>query len=118
MYTFLIVVHLLVSFLLVITILMQASKGGGLSGAFGGTGASSAIFGGRGAATFLSKVTTSLAVAFMVISVLISLLSAPRGKPESIIKREADRRSVPSANLPIPQGSIPEGESPVVPFSE
>ena len=118
MYTALIIIHLLVSILLVVTILMQASKGGGLSGAFGGMGGSSAIFGGRGAGTFLSKLTSSLAIAFMVISILISLISAPRGKPHSIIKREADRRTVPAANLPVPEGTIPEGESPIEPVSD
>jgi len=116
-YTFFIVLHVFTAIFLMLSILMQSSKGGGLSGTFGG-GGSGSVFGGRGAATFLSKVTTGLAVAFMVISILISLISIPRGKPTSIIKREADRRVVPSANLPVPQGTMPEGESPVAPSRE
>ena len=110
MYTFFIVIHVLVAALLTLTILMQSSKGGGLSGTFGG-GGGSALFGGRGAATLLSKMTTGLAVAFMVISILIGLMSAPRGEPTSIIKREANRRVVPSANLPAPEGSFDESSS-------
>jgi preprotein translocase subunit SecG len=106
-YTFLIVIYVIVAFLLVLAILMQSSKGGGLSGSFGGVGGS-ALFGGRGAATFLSKVTTGLAVAFMVISILIGLVSAPRGKPTSIIRQEANRRISPSADLPVPEGSLDE----------
>lgn len=113
MYTFLLIVHVIVSVLLMLAILMQASKGGGLSGTFGGVGGSS-LFGGRGAATFLSKVTTGLAVAFMVISVLIGLVSAPRGEATSIIRQEANRRTSPSAELPIPQGSSDQG-TPVQP---
>jgi len=114
-YTFLIIVHVLVAVLLTLTILMQSSKGGGLSGTFGGAGSGS-LFGGRGAATFLSKMTTGLAVAFMAISILIGLMSAPRGEATSIIKREADRRVVPSANLPVPEGTFEaedNGETPV-----
>lgn len=116
MYTFLIILHVLVSFLLVLTILMQASKGGGLSGTFGSVGGGS-LFGTRAAATFLSKVTTGLAIAFMGISILIGLISAPRGEPSSVIRQEANRRVVPSANLPVPQGSFEE-EAPEVPETE
>ncbi len=45
---------------------MQSAKGEGLAGgtAFGG-GLSGAVFGGRGAASFLSKATTVLAILFM-----------------------------------------------------
>jgi len=103
-YTFLLIVHVIVSILLMLAILMQASKGGGLSGTFGG-GGSSSLFGGRGAATFLSKFTTGLAIAFMAISVLIGLVSAPRGEATSIIRQEANRNTSPSADLPIPQGT-------------
>jgi len=112
-YTFLLIVHILVSIVLMLAILMQSSKGGGLSGSFGGVGGSS-LFGGRGAATFLSKVTTGLAIAFMVISVLIGLVSAPRGEATSIIRREANRRTSPSAELPVPEGIDDQG-TPVQP---
>jgi len=106
-YPFLIIIYVIVALLLTLAILMQSSKGGGLSGTFGSVGGS-ALFGGRGAATFLSKVTTSLAIAFMVISILIGLMSAPRGKPTSIIRQEANRRISPSADLPVPEGSLEE----------
>jgi preprotein translocase subunit SecG len=116
-YTFLLIVHVLVSVLLTLTILMQSSKGGGLSGTFGGAG-NSALFGGRGAATFLSKLTTGLAVSFMVISIIIGLMSSPRGDATSIIKREADRRVTPSADLPVPEGSFDEEGAAELPFAE
>ena len=54
MYGFLVFLHVITCLLLVGVILMQASKGGGLAGTFGGT--SNAMFGGRGAGSFLSKV--------------------------------------------------------------
>ena len=64
MNTFLIVVHVIVSAVLVIVILLQAGKGSGLGGAFGGS--SQAVFGGRGAQTFLGKVTSASAAVFML----------------------------------------------------
>ncbi len=56
---------------LTLIILLQDSKGEGLSSsAFGGAEMQS-VLGGRGAATFLSKLTTWLAIAFMVISLFL-----------------------------------------------
>jgi len=102
-YTFLIILHIIVSIILVLSILMQSSKGG-LSGTFGGEGA--ALFGGRGAATFLSKITSSFATAFIVLAILISIVSTPKGESTSIIKQQANKRIAPAAELPVPQGSM------------
>ena len=56
---------------LTLIILLQDSKGEGLSSsAFGGAEMQS-VLGGRGAATFLSKLTTWLAIGFMVISLFL-----------------------------------------------
>ena len=56
---------------LTLIILLQDSKGEGLSSsAFGGAEMQS-VLGGRGAATFLGKLTTWLAIGFMVISLFL-----------------------------------------------
>ena len=76
MLSFLIAVHAIISLLLILVVLMQASQGGGLSGSIGGQ-TTNTIFGGRGAATALSKLTTYLAVAFMGLALIISLVGSP-----------------------------------------
>ncbi len=77
--TVLIVVHVLICIGLVITVLLQAGKGGGLAGAFGGAGAQT-VLGQRGAASFLSKLTRYLAIAFMVATMSLAyLFSTPGG---------------------------------------
>ncbi|MFC1593546.1 preprotein translocase subunit SecG [Candidatus Neomarinimicrobiota bacterium] len=103
MQAFLIVLHTIISVLLIVVILMQASQGGGLSGTFGST-ATSALLGGRGAGTFLSKLTTYLAVIFLGLAVVISLISSPSAvEPESILKQEAENQSItPGADLSLP----------------
>jgi preprotein translocase subunit SecG len=70
---FILVLFLPTCFLLPIIILLQDSKGEGLStGAFGGAGSSmQSILGGQGAATFLSKFTTWLAIGFMVMALFL-----------------------------------------------
>ena len=70
MYTFLLILFVLVCFALVVVILLQAGKGQGLAGTFGGPGAG-AVFGGRGAATFLSKSAGILATIYLALCVLI-----------------------------------------------
>jgi preprotein translocase subunit SecG len=100
---FLIVIHTIISILLIVVILMQASQGGGLSGTFG-SNTTSALLGGRGAGTFLSKLTTYLAVIFLGLAVVISLISSPSTvELESILKQEAENQSItPGADLSLP----------------
>ena len=108
MYGFLVFLHVVTCLLLVAVILMQASKGGGLSGTFGG--APNAMFGGRGAGSFLSKITVGLAVVFMTLAILISLVNVPTGSGDSIVRKMAEEEVVsPAAELPIPL-SLPQDE--------
>ena len=106
MYGFLVILHVIVSVFLIIVILMQASKGGGLAGTFGGS--STAIFGGRGAGSFLSKVTVGLAATFMMLAILISLVNVPTDSGDSIVRKMAGEEVVsPAADLPVPL-SLPQ----------
>lgn len=66
--------HVLVSVLLVLVVLLQSGRAADLAGAFGGAGSQTA-FGPRGAATFLSKATTFLAVVFMATSLALAMVS-------------------------------------------
>jgi preprotein translocase subunit SecG len=87
MFGFFIVLNIIVCVLLIIVILMQSSKGGGLAGSFGG-GNMGAVFGVRRTADFLSKITTVLAVLFVIITLMINFFFLP-GKSqgtESVIQ--------------------------------
>ena len=101
-YNIVLTFHVLISIALIVVVLMQSSKGGGLAGAFGG-GGDQTVFGGHETATFLSKATTYLAVAFMLLSLVLAFLASNRGaaRPDSAIQRQA-----------LEQGDvIPTGES-------
>lgn len=74
-----VVFHVIVCVALVLVVLMQSSKGEGLAGsAFGGGGGGlgGAVFGGRGAASFLSKATSVLAIVFMINCIALAYMSA------------------------------------------
>jgi preprotein translocase subunit SecG len=112
--TLLTILHVLICIGLIMVVLMQSAKGEGLAGAFGGSGITGAVFGGRGAATFLSRATTVLAVAFFVSCIVLSFLS-PTGRggreESSGIQREAERRTTqgtpPATSVP---GTTPQGQ--------
>lgn len=120
------VIHLVACAALMISILLQSGKGGGLAGAFGG-GSSQTLFGGRGAASFLSRASTVLAIVFFVTSLTLGL-SASRNATgrSSLIQEEARRRAsqrsgtagqpqAPVAGQPAgqqPAGQQPAGQAP------
>jgi len=65
--------HFIVCIFMIIVILLQAGKGADMGATFGG--GSQTVFGPRGAATFLSKVTTVAAIIFLVTSVYLANVS-------------------------------------------
>ena len=79
MFTVWVVFHVIVCICLIIVVLMQSAKGEGLAGgtAFGGA-VSGAVFGGRGAASFLSKATTVLAIVFFLNCGALAFMSSSR----------------------------------------
>lgn len=118
MFVFISVLIFIVAILLVLIVLVQNSKGGGLAANFS---ASNQVMGVRKTADFLEKTTWTLAASLMVLSLLASA-AIPRGEGEverSIIEQEMDRRVDPSQGLPSfpvqEPGEIPaDDEIPVV----
>lgn len=118
MYAFLIAVFVLTAVLLILVILMQSSKGGGLAGSFG-AGSMGAAFGSRGTATFLSKLTAILAASFMVLALILGFLKSSASSTRSLIEQERQQRtsSPASVGVPIVPGtqSAPAGPAPAQP---
>ncbi len=102
MYTFFLIIHILVSLGLILVILLQSGKGGGLAGAFGGGGESGTVFGSRGATSALGKATTILAVLFMLISILLTFMSGTTGSGKSVLKEQLQKEGT-TAPLDVPQ---------------
>ena len=100
MFTFLVLLEIVIAVLLIIVILLQNSKGGGLAASFGG-GNIGTVFGVRRASDFLTKATTYLATAFIVLSLVVNLFFLPgkgQTSQESVI--QTGQTSVPPAQLP------------------
>jgi len=69
-------IHFLVCIFMIIVILLQAGKGADIGATFGGS--SQTVFGARGAATFLSKLTTAAAIIFLLTSIYLANFSKNR----------------------------------------
>lgn len=75
MYVALVALHVLVSLAIIAIVLLQAGKGADIGSAFGG-GGSQAVFGSMGTPTILGKITTTVAVIFMLTSFSLAILSS------------------------------------------
>ncbi len=109
MYGLVVTLFVFVCALQIIAILLQASKGGGLAGAFGGGGGMGAMLGSRGTATFLSKLTSGLATAFMILALILSIMSSRSGgESQGLVEQERQSRgSSPAAILPSAPATQP-----------
>ena len=88
------IVHVIVCIGLIIVVLLQTGKGAEMGAAFGG-GSSGTVFGSSGAGSFLSRVTTGMAVVFMLTSLTLGYFASY--KPTSSV---FDRVDVEHVNPP------------------
>ena len=110
MYTLLVLLATIIAILLVVMVLLQASKGGGLAGTFGGAGMGT-MFGSRRTADFVSKGTWWLAGALAVLALVINLFFLPgqtTTEQRSVIQ-EGGRTNVPTSPTLPPQNQAPSG---------
>ena len=110
MYITLSIFHLLVTLGLILIVLLQGGKGADIGAAFGG-GSSQTVFGGRGAATFLSKLTSALAVLFMLTSLGLTIMAAQRGTSTVV----GEDRPQPTQTAPAPAAPPPATQAPPAP---
>ena len=116
MFALLIILQMIVSILLVLSILLQSSKGGGLAGIAGGL-MSSTVFGGRGAASFLAKATTVLATVFFLNCLGMAVMSTHAQQRASVTQQAAAQQEKPASPVPESPGTatLPVEQTPAQP---
>lgn len=87
------IIYTLITVVLILVVLLQAGRGGGLGTALGG-GASQSVFGGSGGADFLARLTQGLAIGFMVCAVYLAWASAHSGSDR--LKEESEKLAAES----------------------
>src|SRR5665647_3059904 len=76
MITLLTIVHVSVCLFLIVIVLLQHGKGADVGATFGGSGQS--LFGSEGPLPLLNKITTSVAIVFMLTSVILAYFSSSK----------------------------------------
>ena len=95
------IVHVTVCIVLILVVLLQAGKGANMGAVFGGS--SQTIFGSSGPGTFLGKMTTAVAIIFMLTSFSLSYTASRKGS--SLMENAA--RPAAQKTVPLPNPAAP-----------
>jgi preprotein translocase subunit SecG len=122
LHTPIVILHAIVCILLMLVVLIQPGKSGGLGAALGGAGAQQ-IFGGRGAGNFLTRTTWISATVFFVTSITLAYISTSTGDSLQNLNRrnkaqgietsspsdtaKADGAAAPAADKTVPAAPAP-----------
>lgn len=114
MYTFLLIILIIVSFAIIGAVLLQAGKGGGIAASFGGASTSSDSFiGSRQAGNLLTRISWWGGGLFLFLAFVLQLMSVRARAPRSILDQPLSGAAAPAA--PVTGGSAP-ANVPVVPL--
>jgi preprotein translocase subunit SecG len=103
----LVVLHLIICIALIVIVLLQTGKGSEIGAVFGSS--SQTLFGSSGGSTFFGKLTTGVAVVFMLTSLILAARSG-RVTNESVMSGVK-----PAATAPTPSAT---GTPASIPFEE
>jgi preprotein translocase subunit SecG len=133
LHTPLTVLHIIVCLMVMLVVLIQPGKSGGLGAALGGAGAQQ-IFGGRGAGNFLTRTTWISASVFFVTSITLAYISTSTGDSLQNLGRArakaqptetapaagtspkpADQQQPAEPATPLPLAPVPGNDAPATP---
>jgi len=92
MTTLVVALHVTVCILLILIVLLQSGKGAEMGVSLGG-GAGQTLFGAGGPATVLTKITTAVAIIFMVTSLTLAYISG----------HQSDTSVMKDSSMPVEQ---------------
>ena len=116
MFGFVTVLHVIVCIALIMIVLLQTGKGAEMGAAFGGS--TQTVFGSSGPAGFLNKLTTAVAIFFMITSLSLCYLSGRLPIP-TIMEQKAEQteQGMPvTVEAPVAPVAA-EGEAPAAPVA-
>jgi preprotein translocase subunit SecG len=103
------IVHIIVCIGLILVVLLQTGKGAEVGAVFGGSSAT--IFGSSGAGNFLSRLTTAMAIVFMMTSLTLGYFAGR--KPSETIFDSQPAATAPGGPAVPKQDGAPATPAPV-----
>jgi preprotein translocase subunit SecG len=114
------VIHILVSLGLILVVLLQTGKGAEMGAVFGGSSAT--IFGSSGAGNFLTRLTSGMAIVFMMTSLALGYFAGHRtsstifeNRSPAVEPRQATPPASPSKQEAAPGTGSQAPATPVAP---
>src|SRR5215208_7267170 len=110
MFTFLLVLLVLDSLVLIAAILLQSGKGNGLAASFGGVSSSAdSLLGTRQAGNLLTRTSWWGGALFLFLSLVLSIASTQRRAPRSVLDQAFTQPAAPAPAAPNPAGAATGG---------
>ncbi len=110
MFTFLLVLLIIDSLVLITAILLQAGKGNGLAATFGGVSSSAdSLLGTRQAGNLLTKASWWGGAMFLFLSLVLSIASTHRRAPKSVLDQAFTQPAAPAPAATAPAGGAKGG---------
>lgn len=111
-YKVLIAFLLLDALVLLVAVLLQSGKGGGLAASFGGASGGDQLFGAHQAGNLLTKLTWWTAGIFMGLAFFMQIISARPAGPTSVL----DQTFAPAPTKAAPPSNAPATQAPASPL--
>lgn len=110
MYTLIVGIILFAAVLLVLVVLAQNSKGGGLSNQFGGSGASN-IIGVKKTGDLLEKLTWGFVFTIMILALSTNFVTPKTGGTNELLERAGEQAPANSLQTPAATETAPATDS-------
>lgn len=105
MTTLIVSLHVIVCVLLVLIVLLQGGKGAEMGVSIGG-GAGQTMFGAASPANILTKITTGVAIIFMLTSLVLAYLSGTHKGQETIMENKTKATTQEQSKQPVEQKDV------------
>ncbi|MEE2718085.1 MAG: preprotein translocase subunit SecG [SAR324 cluster bacterium] len=105
MFTLLLIVHVIACLMIIFFVLLQSGRGAELGAAFGGVGQANSV---RGQMTGVGKVTTGVAIVFMLTSLSLAYLSSETAK-DSVVRQIEATPTIPATQQAAPASTESQG---------
>ena len=116
MFELILVFHIIASISIIFFVLLQSGRGAELGAAFGSVGQANSV---RGSMTGVGKITTVVAIVFMLTSLSLAYLSSEAGRDSVVRDLKPDASVVTAAEqMLIPEEDLQEGINVEIPTAE
>ena len=116
MFELLLVIHIIACISIIFFVLLQSGRGAELGAAFGSVGQANSV---RGSMTGVGKITTGVAIVFMLTSLSLAFLSSDTGRDSVVRDLAPATTTIPVAEqMLIPEEDVRAEKTPEIPPAE